>query len=168
MAQLSHPRPVEPAMPLANLLMPSPLGSIEIRATDTAIVKIDFIDDKQPVSQSPNELCCLAAGQLTEYFHRRRQGFSLPLGATGTPFQQAVWQQLSQIPYGQTRSYGDIANQLNNPKAVRAVGAANGKNPIAIVVPCHRVIGADGSLTGYAGGTTRKAFLLALEQQGQS
>ena len=104
-----------------------------------------------------------AKQQLSEYFNQQRKAFDLPLAPVGTQFQQNVWQQLCAIPYGETCSYADIAKQLNNPNAVRAVGSANGKNPISIVVPCHRVIGANGTLTGYAGGLTRKAALLTLE-----
>ena len=104
-----------------------------------------------------------AKQQLSEYFDQQRKAFDLPLAPVGTQFQQNVWQQLCAIPYGETCSYADIAKQLNNPNAVRAVGSANGKNPISIVVPCHRVIGANGTLTGYAGGLTRKAALLTLE-----
>jgi methylated-DNA-[protein]-cysteine S-methyltransferase len=102
--------------------------------------------------------------QLEEYFSCQREGFDLPLEYCGTPFQQAVWQQLIQIPFGETRSYQEIAIAIGNPKAVRAVGAANGKNPISVIVPCHRVIGASGKLTGYAGGIDRKQKLLQIEK----
>lgn len=101
--------------------------------------------------------------QLDEYFAGRRQRFELSLAPQGTAFQQAVWQALLQIPFGQTSCYSALAAQIERPKAVRAVGAANGANPIAIIIPCHRVIGRDGSLTGYAGGLPRKALLLKLE-----
>ncbi len=101
--------------------------------------------------------------QLDEYFAGRRQRFELTLAPQGTAFQHAVWQALLQIPFGQTSSYSALAAEIERPKAVRAVGAANGANPIAIIIPCHRVIGRDGSLTGYAGGLTRKALLLKLE-----
>ncbi|MEX6503314.1 methylated-DNA--[protein]-cysteine S-methyltransferase [Pseudomonas zhanjiangensis] len=101
--------------------------------------------------------------QLDEYFAGRRQRFELNLAPRGTAFQQAVWQALQHIPFGQTSSYCALAAQIGRPKAVRAVGAANGANPLAIVIPCHRVIGRDGSLTGYAGGLVRKATLLRLE-----
>lgn len=105
-----------------------------------------------------------AAQQLTEYFQGTRRTFELPLHPVwGTPFQRAVWQTLQHIPYGHTRTYGDIAHRIGNPKAVRAVGAAIGQNPHSIVVPCHRVIGANGSLTGFAGGLDRKKYLLTYE-----
>lgn len=106
-----------------------------------------------------------ALTELTQYFNGSRFAFSLPLAATGTLFQQQVWQALLHIPYGQSCSYGAVANFINKPKAIRAVGAANGRNPLAIVVPCHRVIGNNGSLTGYAGGLGRKVWLLQHEQQ---
>lgn len=140
----------------------TPVGLLEICASDSAITSIYFADDRRIKEQS-NEISRLAVIQLTEYFAGKRMRFELPLMASGTGFQQRVWQQLVTVPYGQTCSYGDIANKLSNPKAVRAVGAANGKNPISIVVPCHRVIGANGTLTGYAGGMDRKAWLLKFE-----
>jgi methylated-DNA-[protein]-cysteine S-methyltransferase len=98
-----------------------------------------------------------------EYFAGRRNTFSVPLDMDGTKFQKNVWDALANIPFGETRTYGQLAKQLGNPKAMRAVGAANGRNPVAIVVPCHRVIGADGKLTGFAGGLEAKAHLLNLE-----
>jgi methylated-DNA-[protein]-cysteine S-methyltransferase len=105
-----------------------------------------------------------AAQKLAEYFSGQRNAFDLPLHpAWGTPFQRAVWQALQHIPYGRTSTYGDIARDIGNPKAVRAVGAAIGQNPHTIIVPCHRVMGANGSLTGFAGGLDRKTFLLAHE-----
>lgn len=102
--------------------------------------------------------------QLTEYFDGARRVFDLALAPDGTDFQRAVWQALTTIPYGETRSYQQIARQIGHPKAVRAVGAANGANPIAIIIPCHRVIGADGSLTGFGGGLDTKRYLLDLER----
>jgi methylated-DNA-[protein]-cysteine S-methyltransferase len=104
-----------------------------------------------------------AVRQLTEYFAGHRREFDLPLRLQGTVFQQRVWRQLTEIPYGETWSYGELAKRINKPGASRAVGLANGRNPISILVPCHRVIGADGSLTGYGGGLERKRWLLAHE-----
>ncbi len=101
--------------------------------------------------------------QLAEYFGGSRRSFEIPLAATGTGFQESVWQALTHIPYGATWSYSELARHIERPSAVRAVGLANGRNPISIIVPCHRVIGADGSLTGYGGGLDRKRFLLTLE-----
>lgn len=106
-----------------------------------------------------------AEAQLKEYFAGIRRSFDLPLKPAGTEFQRAVWSALCTIPYGETRTYGDIAAQLGRPKAFRAVGMANHSNPLPIFIPCHRVIGADGSLTGYAGGLERKALLLQLEKE---
>lgn len=101
--------------------------------------------------------------ELTEYFAGKRTQFDVPLNPTGTEFQKAVWKELSRIPYGETISYQELANRIKNPKAVRAVGAANGKNPLWMIVPCHRVIGKNGSMTGYAGGISLKKKLLLLE-----
>ena len=109
--------------------------------------------------------CCKQ--ELEEYFAGTRQTFDLPLAPKGTAFQQKVWAALREIPYGQTRSYGEIAAIVGNPKASRAVGMANNQNPISILIPCHRVIGKDGSLTGYGGGTEKKKWLLELEQRGR-
>jgi methylated-DNA-[protein]-cysteine S-methyltransferase len=106
------------------------------------------------------------ARQLDEYFAGARSDFDLPLHLDGTPFQQAVWAQLQAIPYGETISYGELARRVGNPKASRAVGLANGRNPIAVIVPCHRVIAADGTLGGYGGGPDRKTLLLELERAG--
>jgi methylated-DNA-[protein]-cysteine S-methyltransferase len=108
-------------------------------------------------------ILCEAERQLVEYFAGRRTQFDLPLEPRGTEFQRKIWQALKAIPFGQTRSYLDLAKAVGSPRAVRAVGAANGKNPLSIVVPCHRVIGADGRLVGFAGGVETKAKLLALE-----
>ena len=105
--------------------------------------------------------------ELNEYFTGMRSGFTVPLDMRGTPFQRQVWEALLGIPFGETRTYGQLAIQLGNPKATRAVGAANGRNPIAILVPCHRVIGHSGKLTGFAGGLDAKAYLLKLEGRGQ-
>ena len=104
-----------------------------------------------------------AVRQLAEYFAGKRREFELPLRLDGTPFQQRVWRLLTEIPYGETWSYGELAKRIGNPNASRAVGLANGRNPVSIVVPCHRVIGADGSLTGYGGGLPRKRWLLSHE-----
>lgn len=142
--------------------LPTTSGLLKICANEQGISAITFVmQEDAPVNG--NAVTKEAKQQLSEYFNQQRQAFDLPLAPMGTQFQQNVWQQLCAIPYGETCSYADIAKQLNNPNAVRAVGSANGKNPISIVVPCHRVIGANGTLTGYAGGLTRKAALLTLE-----
>jgi len=142
----------------------SPLGPVHICASECGISKI-HLGIKTAIADQPSALTETAAQQLQQYFAGSLTQFSLPLSANGTAFQQQVWQSLCQLPFGQTCSYADIARQIANPKAVRAVGAANGKNPIAIVVPCHRVIGANGTLTGYAGGLQNKAWLLNHEQK---
>jgi methylated-DNA-[protein]-cysteine S-methyltransferase len=137
-------------------------GLLKICANEQGISAITFVMQEDAPAIG-NAVTKEAKQQLSEYFDQQRKAFDLPLAPVGTQFQQNVWQQLCAIPYGETCSYADIAKQLNNPNAVRAVGSANGKNPISIVVPCHRVIGANGTLTGYAGGLTRKAALLTLE-----
>lgn len=142
--------------------LPTAVGSLKIQADEHNLLKVAFVDHQQRDAR-PNDVTELAYSQLIEYLSGQRTSFTLPLDAKGTHFQQRVWDLLVEIPYGQTCSYQHIAKQLDNPKAVRAVGAANGKNPLAIVIPCHRVIGANGSLTGYAGGLERKSWLLELE-----
>lgn len=143
------------------------LGWLRVVEEDAAIVRLDILREQ---TEAPTEwrrqdtdLLLEARRQLEEYFAGIRAGFSLPLAPQGTDFQKAVWRQLEAIPYGETRTYGQIAAALGKPKASRAVGGANHNNPIAIVIPCHRVIGADGSLTGYAGGIDLKEKLLHLE-----
>jgi methylated-DNA-[protein]-cysteine S-methyltransferase len=136
----------------------TPIGAMQIVADQQAILSILFTD--QRAGDNPNSVTQRAALQLNEYFQGARQSFDLPLAAQGTDFQKTVWRALSEIKYGQTRSYADIAKSINNPRAVRAVGTANGCNPMTIVVPCHRVIGSNGALTGYASGVERKSWLL--------
>jgi methylated-DNA-[protein]-cysteine S-methyltransferase len=137
-------------------------GYIRMYANEKAITKIKFYDTS--VIEYPNHITELAKVEMAAYLAGELRQFTLPLAPAGTPFQRSVWEQLLNIEYGETASYLDIAKAINNPKACRAVGAANGKNPIAIVIPCHRIVGANGSLTGYAGGLARKSFLLNLEQ----
>jgi methylated-DNA-[protein]-cysteine S-methyltransferase len=151
--------------------MTSPLGTLLLTAEDGALAGVHFPGQKhdrppQPDWQRADDdpLLARARAQLAEYFDGRRSKFDLPLAPRGTPFQQAVWQALLAVPFGATSTYGAIAAAIRRPKAVRAVGAAIGANPIGIVVPCHRIVGRDGSLTGYAGGLDRKAKLLALER----
>jgi methylated-DNA-[protein]-cysteine S-methyltransferase len=149
----------------ATRLIKSPLGTLQLVANDTALTAIHFPGQHGAAAEEreTNAVLELASSQLAEYFAGSRRAFDLPLDARGTAFQQAVWQALRAIPWGELRSYRDIACALHNPRAVRAVGAANGRNPLPIVVPCHRVIGANGSLTGFAGGLAAKALLLELE-----
>ncbi|NVD08703.1 methylated-DNA--[protein]-cysteine S-methyltransferase [Vibrio sp. JPW-9-11-11] len=147
----------------------SPLGDMTLQANEHGLLGAWFeTHTTQPEKLGDyapdNPILLQAVQELQEYFTGQRQQFTLPLAAVGTPFQQQVWQALTQIPFGHTWSYQDIAEAIGKPKAVRAVGLANGKNPISIIVPCHRVIGKNGKLTGYAGGVERKAKLLALER----
>ncbi len=142
----------------------SDIGLIEISATNNGIAGVYFVE--QPHHKvNPNKHTDQCKSQLDEYFNNQRQTFTLKYDQKGTEFQHQVWQALVKIPFGQVASYSDIANQINNPKAVRAVGAANGKNPLTIIVPCHRVIGANGTLTGYASGLERKQWLLQHESK---
>ena len=149
----------------------SPLGDVLLAATEQGLAGVWFVHGQEHMPNSSqwttdetHPTLVAAVQQLHEYFSGQRQRFDLPLQpAWGTPFQRAVWQALQRIPYGRTSTYGDIAKSIGNPKAVRAVGAAIGQNPHTIIVPCHRVVGANGSLTGFAGGLDRKQHLLALE-----
>ena len=155
---------MEPKQRLIN----SEIGLLYLVATDRGLRGIFFRDPKLPAArsgESQNIILDLAAAQLEEYFAGERHAFDLPLDPKGTDFQMQVWEQLAKIPYGQTRSYKDIATAVQNSKASRAVGTANGRNPLSIVVPCHRVINADGTLGGYGGGIDIKKQLLKLEQQ---
>ena len=148
----------------------SPLGLVEFKASEQGITQVIFcgirkIDVKKhtEMNTKTNKITNLCKLQLTEYFNGERKQFEVPLDPQGTAFQKSVWRCLMQIPFGETLSYGEIADMLNNPKAVRAVGGANGRNPISLIVPCHRVIGRNGTLTGYAGGIERKLWLLKHE-----
>jgi methylated-DNA-[protein]-cysteine S-methyltransferase len=148
----------------------SPVGALKLIASDLGLAAILWPkDDPQRVRfsallESPEHPVLAAAQrQLGEYFAGTRRVFSLPLDFAGTEFQRSVWAALLTIPYGETRSYGEIARQIGKPAAVRAVGAANGRNPLSIVAPCHRVVGSTGKLVGFAGGLGAKEFLLALE-----
>ena len=154
-----------------HVTLPSPIGPLTLVAEDGSLIGLymdtpnhrpdtDLLGDAGDPRAQP---FAAAAEQLQEYFAGRRTEFDLPLTPAGTQFQRRVWAGLQAIPYGQTSSYGELASKIGQPTAVRAVGLANGRNPIALVIPCHRVIGADGSLTGYGGGLDRKRFLLDLE-----
>ncbi len=160
------------------LAMPSPVGELTLTATERGLAGVYFErhqhgprsaererwtrdDGRNPASGILTD----ARQQLRAYFAGERTAFDVPLDPTGTPFQLRVWQELRRIPFGGLESYGELARRLGNPRAARAVGAANGRNPISIVVPCHRVIGGNGSLTGFGGGLERKRWLLAHEQR---
>ena len=146
----------------SRIRMDSPAGPLTIAEENGAIIRLDFgefgpMGERSPVLEE-------AVRQLKEYFAGERREFTLPVDPRGTPFQKSVWRALCGIPYGETRSYGEIARAVGKPGACRAVGMANHRNPVSIIIPCHRVIGADGSLTGYGGGLERKRFLLRLER----
>lgn len=151
--------------------MASPVGMLKLVASDSGLVAILWENDNPKripfksrlEKKDHHPILKETEAQLKAYFARKLDRFSLPLDFVGTEFQKNVWEALLKIPFGQTRSYLQIAQQIGNPKAVRAVGAANGKNPISIVVPCHRVIGANGKLTGFAGGLPTKQYLLDIE-----
>lgn len=141
----------------------TPIGRLLLVATEQGLAQIGFhcLD----VENDAHPLLLQAERQLQEYFAGRRRRFSVPLSINGSDFQKKVWQALREIPYGETRSYLDIARRIEQPKACRAVGQANHANPLPILLPCHRVIGRDGRLGGYAGGTAEKQFLLELERK---
>lgn len=158
-------------MQLVYMYMDSPVGALKLVAHDHALVAVmwDNEDHKRVrlaelIKNIQHPMLLKVKQQLEQYFAGQRQQFYLPLDFQGTDFQQQVWQALLTIPYGETRSYKDIALQIGNEKAVRAVGAANGRNPISIIAPCHRVIGSGGALVGFAGGLDKKQILLSLEQ----
>jgi methylated-DNA-[protein]-cysteine S-methyltransferase len=160
-------------MSLTYHTMASPVGQLKLVASDAGLVAVLWENDnprRVPLSDPHSEnipqhaILQETKRQLEEYFAGQRQTFSLPFDMRGTPFQKLVWQALLTIPFGETKSYGQLARQIGNPNALRAVGAANGRNPLSIVVPCHRVIGSSGKLVGFAGGLDRKSFLLGLEK----
>ena len=149
--------------------MESPVGRLLVAGDGAGVRQIMFAEGRHEVQPGPGwqenpAALGEALGQLGSYFAGSLREFTLPLAPEGTPFQRRVWQELLKIPYGATISYGELARRLGNPGASRAVGLANGANPISIVIPCHRVIGSDGKLTGYGGGLKNKQWLLALEQ----
>jgi methylated-DNA-[protein]-cysteine S-methyltransferase len=156
-------------MSLTCTRIDSPIGPLGLAVDDDGLVRIQFhagagLEWAGPDAHAGRHaLLDRTAGQLGEYFEGHRRGFDLPLSPRGTPFQRTVWTELARIPYGEAISYAQLAQRIGKPAAMRAVGSANGRNPLPIVVPCHRVIGADGSLTGFGGGLPTKAFLLRLE-----
>ena len=141
----------------------TPMGALEIKGDVSGLASVHFLDTEISSSEVIPEVLLPAVTQLKEYFAKTRIEFQLPLNPEGTIFQKKVWKQLETIPFGKTISYQKMANNLGDPKVIRAAASANGKNPIAIIIPCHRVIGSDGSLTGYASGLHRKKWLLAHE-----
>ena len=148
----------------------SPVGQLELRADDTAVLGVYFAGTKnrepnQPVSTGIPAVLQQCADELTDYFAGSRQHFTVPYRLTGSDFRLTVWQELARIPYGQTITYGEQARRLGNLRAIRAVGTTNGANPIGIIVPCHRVVGANGDLVGFGGGLSVKRWLLNHERQ---
>jgi methylated-DNA-[protein]-cysteine S-methyltransferase len=159
----------EESDPMNYRLLETPVGTLRLVSDGSALTAIEFegrYRDGAGEESASDPVLSDCSDQLREYFAGRRTRFDLPLSPEGTAFQQSVWQALGDIPFGAQRSYADIARAIGRPGAARAVGAANGRNPLPIVVPCHRVVGSDGSLTGYAGGLEIKRRLLALEGSG--
>ena len=156
-------------MSRTHTAVPSPIGPLTVVQEDGELVRLAMSPpsrlDPETLGERSDEGLADVVRQLGEYVAGERTGFDLPLRPDGSEFELAVWDQLTRIPYGETRSYGFVAKAVGEPGGAQAVGAANGRNPIAIVVPCHRVIGADGSLIGFGGGLPRKRFLLDLEQR---
>jgi len=158
-------------MSFACKSMESPVGELKLIASDKGLVAVLWENDhpsrvplEDMVESDSHPVLVETERQLREYFAGKRKTFSVALDMRGTRFQKDVWAALRAIPFGETRSYGQMAKQLGNPRASRAVGAANGRNPVSIIVPCHRVIGSTGKLTGFAGGLETKAYLLSLEK----
>ncbi len=148
-----------------SLYINTPLGFLLAVADDYGLISLEFTDEQNTVQSSSNPFLEQAKAELTDYFAGSRKVFTVPFTLSGTEFQQHAWRALQTIPYGQTKSYQEQSELIGNPKAVRAIGLANGKNPISIIVPCHRVIGKNGTLTGYGGGLWRKKWLLEHEKQ---
>jgi methylated-DNA-[protein]-cysteine S-methyltransferase len=152
--------------PRSSVIIDSPVGLLRLEAEGEALSRLMLRARPGATRQRPTGVLAEAARQLQAYFSRRLREFDLPLAPAGTPFQARVWSALREIEYGETWSYTDLARHIGRPAAVRAVGAANGRNPIPIVIPCHRVIGRDGKLVGFGGGIEMKRALLAIEQGG--
>lgn len=155
--------------PIYYTQLESPVGTLLLTLEDGQLTNICMCNQKRTVEVQPDWVESdrhfrTVARQLEDYFRGKRKTFDIPIRPRGTDFQMSVWKQLSKIPYGETATYGDIAKRIDNPKAVRAVGLANGRNPLPIVIPCHRVVGAHGQLTGFGGGLEKKALLLKIEQ----
>lgn len=145
---------------LLSAVYDSPCGPLELVSDGKALVNLAFAGKSGKATRLGCPVLRMAFEQLDEYFIGKRRVFDLPLSFVGTGFQKRVWKALTRIPFGETRSYGEVAESIRKPLAMRAVGGANNKNPIAIIVPCHRVIGADGKLVGYGGGLAKKKWLL--------
>jgi len=156
--------------PVYHTQIESPIGPLLLTLQEDHLTNVCMHQQKRTVEIQPEWICNASpframAKQFKEYFLGKRTVFDIPIRLIGTDFQRTVWNELMKIPYGTTTSYGELAKRIDNPKAVRAVGLANGQNPIPIIVPCHRVIGSNGKLTGFGGGLENKALLLQLEKQ---
>ena len=145
---------------IETAVISSPIGLLHITGDDEGVQEVTFLTDNQPISTIIPDSLSTCVAQLSEYFDGKREDFDLKLNPQGTEFQRKVWEILLEIPFSKTRSYLEQSKVFGDVKAIRTVASANGKNPIAIIIPCHRVIGSDGSLTGYAGGKWRKQWLL--------
>jgi methylated-DNA-[protein]-cysteine S-methyltransferase len=161
-------------MTLAYKTIDSPVGNLKLVASDEGLVAVLWKKEKlnrvclaEVKKGETHPVLLKAERQIAEYFARKRRSFSVPIDMHGTSFQKQVWEALLAIPFGETRTYGDLAKQLGRPQAARAVGAASGRNPLSIIVPCHRVVGSTGKLTGFAGGLDAKIRLLELEERGE-
>jgi methylated-DNA-[protein]-cysteine S-methyltransferase len=164
----THARPRAGTARVFHHTHPSPIGPLLLTSDGSSITRLQMAESNHPAKPTPGWIqdpapFREAVRQLDEYFAGERRAFDLPLAPRGTAFQQKVWETLRKIPWGKTASYAEVARRVGSPKGMRAVGGANGRNPIAIIVPCHRVIAADGTLGGYGGGLHRKRFLLELE-----
>lgn len=148
-----------------QIYMDTPVGKLLIKGNEETISAVLFVDEAGVSDPHPSQVLLNCVRQMQEYFDGSRMEFELPVSQQGTDFQQTVWLQLCEIPYAATISYQQLANRIGNPKSIRAVGTTNGRNQISIIVPCHRVIGSNGSLTGYAGGLWRKRWLLDHEHK---
>ena len=160
-------------MSLSYKLVASPIGKLKLVASEQGLVALLWENDRPGrvvldslVESHDQPILKQTEAELEEYFAGTRTKFTVPLDMRGTPFKKLVWEALLAIPYGETRTYGQLASQLGNPRGTRAVGAANGRNPVAVIAPCHRVVGSSGKLTGFAGGLAAKALLLNLESRG--
>ena len=157
-------------MPVASRVIESPVGPLLLVARDGALAELVMtpfaVPDGEHAADADAAVLDAAERQLADYFDGRLTAFDLPLQLDGTPFQRLVWDELQRVPFGERVSYGELARRVGRPGSARAVGLANGRNPVSIIVPCHRVVGSDGTLTGYGGGLHRKAWLLDHEAQG--
>jgi len=171
---LKRPDPATPAVVNQYSIFKSPLGDLMLVTDGSALVGLYFVgsdhvpdSSKRWARNEEHAILRQAAGELREYFAAKRRTFSLPLRLTGTEFQEKIWREIASIPYGQTVSYSDLATRVGAPNAVRAAGTSTGRNPVSIIIPCHRVVGKNGNMRGFAGGLGRKQRLLGLENGGK-